>query len=75
VAAAWPGKLKTLAQNVAIGCLLFPGGTLQVPNHGLGLALLAVATALTLWSGWMYFADYFAGERRDAARPPYREAP
>jgi len=74
VAAAWPGKLKTLAQNIAIGCLLFPSGTLQVANHGLGLGLLAVATALTLWSGWMYFADYFAGEER-AARSPSREAP
>jgi CDP-diacylglycerol--glycerol-3-phosphate 3-phosphatidyltransferase len=68
VAAAWQGKLKTLAQNVAIGCLLFPAGTLGVPNHGLGVALLAVATALTLWSGYMYFADYFAGEERAAAR-------
>jgi phosphatidylglycerophosphate synthase len=63
VAATWPGKVKTLAQNVAIGCLLFPAGTLAVPNHGLGVLLLAVATALTLWSGYVYFADYFAGER------------
>lgn len=68
VAAAWPGKIKTLAQNVAIGCLLFPSGTLGVPNHGLGLTLLAVATALTLWSGYVYFADYFAGE--GASSPP-----
>jgi CDP-diacylglycerol--glycerol-3-phosphate 3-phosphatidyltransferase len=69
VAAAWQGKVKTLAQNVAIGCLLFPAGTLGVPNHPLGLALLAVATALTLWSGYVYFADYFAGEERAAAPP------
>jgi CDP-diacylglycerol--glycerol-3-phosphate 3-phosphatidyltransferase len=75
VAAAWQGKLKTLAQNIAIGCLLFPAGTLQTPNHGLGVALLAVATALTLWSGYVYFADYFAGEERAPASPPYRESP
>jgi phosphatidylglycerophosphate synthase len=67
VAATWPGKIKTLAQNVAIGCLLFPTGTLGVPNHGLGVTLLALATGLTLWSGYVYFADYFAGEERASA--------
>jgi len=65
VAAGWQGKLKTTAQNIAIGCLLFPEGTLGVPNHALGVTLLAVATALTLWSGYVYFADYFAGEARE----------
>jgi CDP-diacylglycerol--glycerol-3-phosphate 3-phosphatidyltransferase len=64
VAAGWQGKLKTTAQNIAIGCLLFPEGTLGVPNHLLGVTLLALATALTLWSGYVYFADYFAGEAR-----------
>jgi CDP-diacylglycerol--glycerol-3-phosphate 3-phosphatidyltransferase len=64
VAAGWQGKLKTTAQNIAIGCLLFPEGTLGVPNHPLGVTLLAVATALTLWSGWVYFADYFGAEER-----------
>ena len=52
------GKLKTLVQNVAIGALFFPDGTLGLPNHALGLTLLAVATLLTLWSGWEYFAEY-----------------
>ena len=75
VAAAWQGKVKTLAQNVAIGCLLFPAGTLGVANHPLGLALLALATALTLWSGYVYFADYFAGEERAAAPPAAGERP
>jgi CDP-diacylglycerol--glycerol-3-phosphate 3-phosphatidyltransferase len=64
VAAGWQGKLKTTAQNIAVGCLLFPEGTLGVPNHLLGVTLLAVATALTLWSGYVYFADYFGGEAR-----------
>jgi CDP-diacylglycerol--glycerol-3-phosphate 3-phosphatidyltransferase len=65
VAAGWQGKLKTTTQNVALGCLLFPEGTLGVANHTLGVALLTVATALTLWSGWVYFADYFGGESRE----------
>jgi CDP-diacylglycerol---glycerol-3-phosphate 3-phosphatidyltransferase len=64
VAAGWQGKLKTTAQNIAIGCLLFPDGTLGVANHLLGLALLTVATGLTLWSGYVYFAAYFAAEPR-----------
>jgi len=75
VAAAWQGKLKTLAQNIAIGCLLFPTGTLGVPNHPLGVTLLAVATALTLWSGYVYFADYFAGEERASAPSTRGESP
>ena len=65
VAAGWQGKLKTTAQNIAIGCLIFPAGTLGLPNHPLGLLLLAVATGLTLWSGYVYFADYFGAEARE----------
>jgi len=69
VAARWPGKVKTLAQNVAMGCLLFPEGTLGLENHRLGVLLLGVATALTLWSGYVYFADYFgSGETGSAQR-------
>ncbi len=64
VAAGPGGKAKTLAQNFAIGCLLFPEGTLGLPNHEMGVALLVLATALTLWSGYVYFADYF---RKEAA--------
>ena len=59
VAAAWRGKVKAVAQNVAIGALLFHYTTLGLPAHEIGMALLLVATALTLWSGYMYFAEYF----------------
>jgi CDP-diacylglycerol--glycerol-3-phosphate 3-phosphatidyltransferase len=72
VAASWLGKLKAFTQNVAIGALLFHYPTLGLPAHGIGLALLGVATALTLASGYLYFADYFkeraaqdAGERSE----------
>jgi CDP-diacylglycerol--glycerol-3-phosphate 3-phosphatidyltransferase len=71
VAATWPGKVKTLTQNVAIGALLFPDPTLGLPAHRIGLVLLAAATALTLWSGYVYFADYFgAGSTAGAQKPP-----
>jgi CDP-diacylglycerol--glycerol-3-phosphate 3-phosphatidyltransferase len=58
------GKAKTLCQNVAIGALLFPDPTLGLPAHAIGLTLLGLATALTLWSGYAYFADYFTRLRR-----------
>ena len=67
MAARWPGKVKAVAQNVAIGALLFPAGTLGLPNHAIGMSLLAVATLLTLWSGWIYFAEYFRDEHREAS--------
>ena len=59
VAASWLGKAKTLSQNVAIGALIFHFPTAGLPAHAIGMVCLGVATALTLWSGYLYFADYF----------------
>ena len=74
VAATWPGKVKALVQNVAIGALLFPDPTLGLPAHRIGLVLLGAATALTLWSGYVYFADYFGADRSAGAqKPPLEE--
>jgi CDP-diacylglycerol--glycerol-3-phosphate 3-phosphatidyltransferase len=55
------GKLKTLVQNIAIGALLFHHTTLGLDANAVGLGFLAVATVLTLASGYRYFADYFRG--------------
>jgi CDP-diacylglycerol--glycerol-3-phosphate 3-phosphatidyltransferase len=63
IAAEWPGKLKTLCQNLSAGFLLFPKGTLGMPNHEIGRLLLALAVVLTLWSGWGYFAAFFGRGR------------
>jgi len=51
IAASWMGKVKTVLQMIAIGFLLmhWPGGT----------ALLWIATALTLYSGYEYVRDFF----------------
>ena len=68
VSANWAGKLKTLSQNIAMGFLLFPSGTLGVRNHEIGVLLLVVAATLTLWSGYVYFADYFRSEATDTDR-------
>jgi len=60
LAAAWAGKLKTLLQNIAIGALLFPTPQWGLPAHSIGLGFLVAATGLTLWSGYGYFARFFA---------------
>jgi CDP-diacylglycerol---glycerol-3-phosphate 3-phosphatidyltransferase len=65
VAATGPGKLKTIAQTVATAALLFHYETLGLPAHDIGMTLLAIATVLTLWSGYLYFADYFGWNRPD----------
>ena len=67
MAATSLGKIKTLTQNVAIGALLFPEPTLDLPAHAIGMALLAVATALTIWSGYAYFSAYFGANGSGAA--------
>jgi CDP-diacylglycerol--glycerol-3-phosphate 3-phosphatidyltransferase len=61
VAASWLGKTKALSQNIAIGALIFHYPTLGLPAHAIGMVFLAAATGLTLWSGYVYFADYFRG--------------
>jgi len=59
MAAAPAGKAKALVQNFAIGALLFHETTLGLPAHTIGMTLLGLATALTLLSGYAYFAGYF----------------
>ncbi len=61
VAASGLGKLKTVAQNIAVGALLFHFTTLGLDAHIVGLLFLFIATALTIASGYRYFADYFRG--------------
>lgn len=68
MAAKGYGKLKTFAQNFAIAALLFHYPTFGLPAHEVGLTLLFLATALTLWSGYAYFADFF--RNAELAEPP-----
>jgi CDP-diacylglycerol--glycerol-3-phosphate 3-phosphatidyltransferase len=68
VGASWQGKLKSFAQNFSVGALLFHYETLGLPAQKIGLTLLGAATALTLWSGYVYFADYF-GWDNEAGHP------
>jgi CDP-diacylglycerol--glycerol-3-phosphate 3-phosphatidyltransferase len=61
------GKWKMGFQIAALTGLLIHYTWLGLPVHGLGLALLVVATILTLWSGYDYFAAYLGrGEGEEA---------
>jgi len=62
MAASGYGKIKTFTQNVAIGAMIFYYPTLVFSFRTIGLTLLGVATVLTLWSGYVYFAEYFRAE-------------
>jgi CDP-diacylglycerol--glycerol-3-phosphate 3-phosphatidyltransferase len=59
MAAKGPGKIKTIAQSAATAALLFHYETIGLPAHDVGMTLLTIATGLTLWSGYLYFAEYF----------------
>lgn len=50
------GKIKTIVQMVAICFLLFREDLLGLPIFVIGEWLLAIAAALTLWSGTKYLA-------------------
>jgi CDP-diacylglycerol--glycerol-3-phosphate 3-phosphatidyltransferase len=60
IAASQWGKIKTTAQVVAIAALI-----VDHPPHAITTALVAVAVAVTVWSG----IDYFI-ESRDVLRAP-----
>ena len=60
IAASNWGKLKTVTQVVAIAALI-----LDSPPHTATTVLVAVAVAVTVWSGVEYFID-----ARDVLRAP-----
>ena len=51
---AFIGKIKTVFQMFAIGFLLFENDLWGLPIFKIGLTLLYIATALTLWSMFVY---------------------
>lgn len=54
VAVSSMGKVKTAAQMISIVMLLYADTLLGISMYGLGLALLYLAAALTLWSMVLY---------------------
>ncbi|TIC79865.1 CDP-diacylglycerol--glycerol-3-phosphate 3-phosphatidyltransferase [Nocardioides sp. GY 10113] len=75
IAAKDLGKLKTVVQSLALGLLSLPLllldgllGDIGVVVFYLAQALLAVAVALTLWSGWEFYRDLW--KQRHQLREP-----
>lgn len=69
VAASGLGKLKSVAQYIGLGTLIFPLGLLDLEFlHRLGLMILYVALVLTIWSG----IDYFLKLKNLFLAPPGR---
>ena len=70
VAAARSGKVKTVLQAVALTGLCLPLRQLHPPLHDAGVVLfyafqatLAVAVAMTMWSGYEFFRDVWRQRR------------
>lgn len=54
VAVSYVGKFKTATQMVAIVLLIYADNMAGLPIYEIGLVLLYIATALTLWSMLVY---------------------
>lgn len=57
VAVSIYGKIKTIAQMVALGVLVFRDPLLGIPIHALGVVLLYIAAVLTLVSMFQYLVS------------------
>ena len=66
VAVNWIGKLKTVAQLVAIPMLLFNGDLFGVDSLVLGHWLIALAAILTVWSMLYYLQRAWPVLRKEA---------
>jgi CDP-diacylglycerol--glycerol-3-phosphate 3-phosphatidyltransferase len=56
VAASGLGKIKSIIQYIGIGTLIFPENLLPIPHlHAIGLGIVYISLALTIWSGLDYF--------------------
>jgi CDP-diacylglycerol--glycerol-3-phosphate 3-phosphatidyltransferase len=59
IAADKYGKVKTVLQLIALEPLILHYTWLSIPLHFLGIFLLYIALALTVFSGSKYFLDFF----------------
>ncbi|RSX54189.1 CDP-diacylglycerol--glycerol-3-phosphate-3-phosp hatidyltransferase [Bifidobacterium goeldii] len=76
IAAAWPGKLKTLFQCIGLAMLLLPVWHLNAAQtvpmwmtiyYVLTYVFIYVALALCLYSGILYLVNTFAGRKKSNA--------
>lgn len=59
ISASGGGKWKTFSQMFAVGFLMIHYPTLWIPCHEVGIVLLWLSTAITLWTGWQYFREFY----------------
>jgi CDP-diacylglycerol--glycerol-3-phosphate 3-phosphatidyltransferase len=59
IAAAPGAKWKTVLQMLATGLLMLHHDPFSLPVDVAGQAMLWIAAAWTLWTGWSYFSRYF----------------
>ena len=67
VAVGWIGKVKTTAQIIALGMLLYLHDFLGLPIYQIGTVALYVAAVLTIWSMISYMRAAFEDEATDPA--------
>ncbi|MDL2227220.1 CDP-diacylglycerol--glycerol-3-phosphate 3-phosphatidyltransferase [Deltaproteobacteria bacterium OttesenSCG-928-M10] len=67
ISASDAGKRKTLAQNIAVFCLLWHYPLLMCDLQAVGTVILYVALAVTYWSGGLYFHHFLQATRPDTA--------
>ena len=70
VAVSLVGKLKTVFQMSAIGCMIWQRETIGLPIYDIGFALLFVAAMLTLWSMIAYLRAAWPLMRESTAGLP-----
>lgn len=59
ISASESGKRKTLAQNIALFCLLWHYPLFWADTAGVGTVIIYVALVITYWSGFRYFYDFY----------------
>ncbi|MBC7690519.1 MAG: CDP-diacylglycerol--glycerol-3-phosphate 3-phosphatidyltransferase [Methylotenera sp.] len=59
IGASASAKWKTAAQMVAIPCLMVKQGLFGIPLYPIGMALLYISLAISLWSAQDYIVDFF----------------
>lgn len=70
ISASSGGKVKTAYQTVGLSFLMIHDKYLDIDCHIVGLALLGISAAISLWSGWEYcWAFYKMSRLRTGGSP------
>ncbi|MDR0355512.1 MAG: CDP-diacylglycerol--glycerol-3-phosphate 3-phosphatidyltransferase [Deltaproteobacteria bacterium] len=64
ISASAQGKQKTLAQNIAMFCLIWHHQLLYADTQRVGIVILYVALAATYWSGALYFHNFLKAAKK-----------